>query len=119
MEQTVGATSRIGAPPAAHSQGRHREMPTFTVVTELRESFHVSQHRAQSAELAVASHLASLPYDDGDEIEEEELAWRDRLITGSLAVELLEVHGCANTWMWTEGARHSPQYSTYVIQTEV
>jgi hypothetical protein len=94
-------------------------MPTFTVLTELRGTFHVSQHDAVTPALAVASHLAGLPLEDGDDIAEEELAWLRRLISGISPAVLTEVRGCACTWLWTEGARHSPQYLTYVVQTEV
>ena len=38
---------------------------------------------------------------------------------GNSEPTLLEVAGCEGTWMWLEGARHSPQYSTYVVRTDV
>jgi hypothetical protein len=64
-------------------------MRTFTVITEVDDVFHVSQHRSTWSQTARSEPT------------------------------LLEVGGCEGTWMLLEGARHSPQYSTYVVRTDV
>ena len=45
--------------------------------------------------------------------------WLLSVAEGNSEPTLLEVAGCEGTWMWLEGARHSPQYSTYVVRTDV
>jgi hypothetical protein len=36
-----------------------------------------------------------------------------------LAVELVPVGHCRSTWLWRDGARHEPQYITYIVRTEI
>ena len=92
-------------------------MPIYTLITEIRESFHVSQHEAATPQAAVANHIAALPYDDGAGPFDEELDWLATIGSGAGSVTLVDV--CPAAWMWLEGARHNPPYSTYIVQTEI
>jgi hypothetical protein len=94
-------------------------MPDFTCITEVRDSFHVSQHRADGAEQALRRHIAALPFDDGTGPFDEELEWLQRISNGQQAIELLPMHGCKATWLWGDGARHDPKYITYIVRTAV
>jgi hypothetical protein len=94
-------------------------MDTFTCITEVRGSFHVTQHSAASPAAALRDHIAALPYDDATGPFDEELAWLRRISGGALEVELIALGHCKNTWLWRDGARHDPQYLTYVVTTDV
>jgi len=93
-------------------------MPVYTVVTDYREASHVSQHAASSPEQALALHVGSMPHDDGDE-GEGEIDWLSRIAHGEEPAALLAVGGCANVWLWSDGASRVPPYRTYIVQTEV
>ena len=94
-------------------------MAVFTCITEVHDSFHLSQHAATEAEVALRDHIATLPYDDGAGPFDEELEWLRWVSGGSEPVELLPVEHCQGTWLWRGGARHEPQYITYVVRTDV
>ncbi len=94
-------------------------MAVFTCITEVRESFHLTQHSAGGPEAALRDHLAALPYDDGAGPFGDELEWLRRLSGGIDSVELVTVGHCPGTWMWLGGARHKPPYSTYIVRTAI
>jgi hypothetical protein len=91
----------------------------FTCITEVRESFHLTQHPAAAPEAALRSHIAGLPYDDGAGPFGDELEWLRRVSSGEEPVELLPIGHCRGTWLWREGARYEPRYITYVVRTDV
>lgn len=94
-------------------------MAIFTCITEVRESFHLSQHSSATPEAALRDHIAALPYDDGVGPFGEELDWLLRISSGTEPVEMLPVGHCRATWLWRNGTRYEPQYITYVIRTDV
>lgn len=94
-------------------------MATFTCITEVRDSFHLSQHSVDGPEMALRHHVAGLPYDDADGPFDDELEWLLRVSDGTESVELLAVEHCRGTWMWRAGARYKPPYSTYIVCTDV
>jgi hypothetical protein len=94
-------------------------MDVFTCITEIRESSHLTQHAAASPSAALRDHIAALPYDDGAGPFDEELKWLRRISGGTVPVELTPVGHCKNTWLWRDGARHQPQYLTYIVKTDV
>jgi hypothetical protein len=91
----------------------------FTCITEVRDSFHLTQHAAARPEAALRAHIAALPYDDGAGPFDEELEWLRRTSDGSESVELVPVGHCRGTWLWGDGARYQPQYITYIVRTDV
>ncbi len=93
-------------------------MPRYTCITESRQSFHLTQHDTDKPSDAVRLHLAALPYDDGRGPFDDELDWLQTITGGSAAVTMHPVTQCRGTWLWLEGARHEPQYLTYVVQTD-
>jgi hypothetical protein len=92
-------------------------MSTFTCITEVRESFHVSQHAAEDARAALREHIARLPFDDGAGPFGEELEWLQRVSGGLQEIDLHPVVHCKNTWLWRDGALYRPQYLTYIVET--
>ena len=94
-------------------------MPDFTCITEVRNSFHLSQHRAAAPEDALRAHIAALPFDDGTGPFDEELDWLRSISGGDRSVELMRVRQCAGTWLWLDGARFEPKYVTYIVRTAV
>jgi len=94
-------------------------METFTCITEIRDSFHLSQHTAASPAAALRDHIAALPYDDGAGPFDEELQWLRGINGGNQDVKLVPVGHCKNTWFWLDGAKYQPQYLTYIVKTEV
>ena len=64
-------------------------MAIFTCITEVRESFHLTQHSATAPETALRDHIAALPYDDGVGPFDDELDWLRRVSGGTEAVERL------------------------------
>jgi hypothetical protein len=94
-------------------------MGTFTCITEIRDSSHLSQHAAESPDAALRDHIAALPYDDGAGPFGEELAWLRRISGGRQEIALIPVGHCKNTWLWLDGARYEPQYLTYIVKTQV
>ena len=82
-------------------------MAVFTCITEVRESFHLTQHLAGGPEAGMRDHLAALPYDDGAGPFGDELEWLRRLSGGIDSVELVTVGHCPGTWMWLGGAHTS------------
>ena len=96
---------------------RQKILDTYTCITEIRGSMHVSQHSARSAEDALRIHIGRLPYDDGAGPFEDELAWLQSITSGTEPVKLLPV--APSAWLWSEGARYEPPYTTYVVKTNV
>ncbi len=94
-------------------------MAVFTCITEVRESFHLTQHSATGPEAALRDHIAALPYDDGTGPFDEELEWLRRVSGGAEPVEMLPVGHCRGTWLWRGGSRFEPQYITYIVRTDV
>jgi len=93
-------------------------MPVYTVVTDYRETSHVSQHAASSPERALVLHVSCMPYDDADG-GDEEIDWLSRVAHGEESVGLLPVAGCAHVWLWRDGASRVPPCGTYIVQTEL
>src|SRR5262245_10230199 len=91
----------------------------FTCITEVRNSFHVTQHTAFGPVEALREHIAALPYDDGAGPNDDELEWLRRVSGGEEQVELLPVGHCRGTWLWSNGARYEPQYITHIVRTAV
>ena len=91
----------------------------FTCITEVRGSFHLTQHAKTGPEAALRDHIAALPYDDGAGPFDDELEWLRRVIGEAEPVEMLPVGHCRGTWLWLGGTRHEPQYITYVVRTDV
>jgi hypothetical protein len=54
-----------------------------TCITEVRESFHLSQHSATGPEAALRDHVAAMPKDDGAGPFDEELEWLLRVSGGA------------------------------------
>ena len=94
-------------------------MDTFTCITEIRDSFHLTQHAAESPAAALREHIAALPFSDGAGPFDEELEWLQRVSGGKEGVEMIPVGHCKNTWLWSDGARYQPQYLTYIVKTDV
>ncbi|MDR0441473.1 MAG: hypothetical protein LBI59_10945 [Candidatus Accumulibacter sp.] len=94
-------------------------MPYFTCITTINDSIHLKQVEAGGAAAALREAVAALPYDDGAGPFDEELEWLRQVSAGEAPVTMNPVGHCKNTWLWSEGARHEPQYLTYVIQTDV
>jgi hypothetical protein len=94
-------------------------MPHFTFVTTVRDSVYLKQVKAPSVNAALREAIAALPFDNGGGPFDEELEWLQQVATGGTTVTLHLVHGCENTWLWIEGARHEPQYLTHAVQTEM
>jgi hypothetical protein len=92
-------------------------VPDFTCITEVRGSFHLSQHPSATPEEALREHVAALPFDDGEGPFDEELEWLRRIAGAQQAVELLPVRQCPGTWLWLDGARYEPKYITYIVRT--
>jgi hypothetical protein len=92
---------------------------TYTVITENRDAFRLSQHACETPETALAQHIGQLPFDDGAGPFDEELDWLQAVASGEAQITLLEVSSCRGTWMWLEGARSNPPYSTYLVRTEL
>jgi len=92
---------------------------TFTCITEVRGSIHLTQHGAADPATALREHIASLPFDDGSGPFGDELDWLQSIAGGEADVDLLPVGHCKNTWLWLDGARYEPQYLTYLVQTDV
>lgn len=97
----------------------HRFPVTFTCISEVRNSSHITQHRAPTPSDALREHIASLPYDDGTGPVGDELEWLRAVAGRQQEVTLVSVGHCKNTWLWLEGARYQPQYLTYLVQTDV
>ncbi len=89
----------------------------FTCTTEVRRSFHLTQHVATEPSAALREHIAKLPYDDGAGPFDEELESLRRVSGGLQEIELLPVTQCKNTWPWRDGALYRPQYLTYIVKT--
>ena len=96
-----------------------KRVAIFTCITEVRESFHLTQHSADAPEAALREHIAALPYDDGAGPFGEELERLLRVSSGPEPVEMLPVGHCRGTWLWLGGARYNPKYITYVVRTDV
>ncbi len=95
-------------------------MPSYTCITHIRNSFHVTQHTANGPEAALRVHIEKLPYDDGTGPFDKELEWLQHIAGGTEQVTMHALGGdCNNTWLWLEGARYDPQYHTYVVQSDV
>ena len=94
-------------------------MAVFTCITEVRESFHLTQHSAAGPEAALRDPIAALPFDDSAGPFDEELEWLRRVSGGTEPVEMLPVNHCRGRWLWLGGARYEPQYLTYVVRTDV
>jgi len=94
-------------------------VPVFTCITEVRKSFHLSQHVASEPESALRDHIAAIPYDDGAGPFDDELEWLHRVSSGVEQIEMHPVGHCRSTWLWLSGARHEPQYITYVVRTDI
>jgi len=91
---------------------------TYTVITENRAAFQLSQHTCETPEAALAQHVGQLPFDDGDGPFDDELAWLQAVASGEKQT-LVEVVSCSGTWLWLEGGRREPPYSTYLVRTEL
>ncbi|WP_152049376.1 hypothetical protein [Tautonia marina] len=94
-------------------------MAVFTCITEVRESFHLSQHTSATPEAALRDHIAALPYDDGTGPFDDELEWLLRVSGGTEPVEMLPIGHCRVTWLWKGGTLYEPKYITYVVRTDV
>jgi hypothetical protein len=94
-------------------------MGTFTCLTLVRNSFHVTQHIRTDPEAALRDHIAALPYDDGTGPLDEELEWLQEISGGIKGVQLIALDYCKGTWMWLDGARFEPQYLTYIVKTDI
>lgn len=94
-------------------------MAVFTCITEVRDSFHLTQHSAIGPEAALRDHIAGLPYDDGIGPFDGELEWLRRVTSGEEPIEMLPVEHCRGTWLWRGGTRYEPQYITYIVRTDV
>ena len=94
-------------------------MPHFTCITLIRDSFHLTQHPAGCPEDALREHIGKLPHDDGEGAFDEELDWLLGVAEGRGPIKLLPLESCPGTWMWEDGARHKPPYSTYIVRTAV
>jgi hypothetical protein len=94
-------------------------MPTFTCITENRGSAHLTQHDVPSAEEALRKHVGKLPYDDGDDIPNDEIDWLIAVSDGTRKVVLIPCSKFANVWLWRDGADHEPRYCTYIVKTDV
>ncbi len=94
-------------------------MSTFTVITQVLDSFHLSQHGGDTPERALADHISRLPHNDASGPFDDELEWLQEVAGGERKPTLVAVGGCQRTWMWLEGSRHAPRYTTYIVQTEV
>ena len=93
-------------------------MATFTCITNIRDSIHITQHDTDSPDAALREHIAALPHDDGSGPFDGELDWLHSFSGGSADLALLPVTGCVNSWLWADGARYEPQYLTYLVQTD-
>lgn len=91
-------------------------MTCYTCVTTNRGHTHVSQHYEDSPESALINHISELPFFEGINPIGDELYWLQSIALGkkSLTLELKK----KNTWVWKEGEKYSPAYSTYIIKTE-
>ena len=94
-------------------------MPHFTCITLIRDSFHLTQHPADRPEDALREHIGKLPYDDGEGPFDDGLDWLLGVAEGRQSIELLPLTDCPGTWMWLDGARYKPPYSTYIVRTAV
>jgi hypothetical protein len=94
-------------------------MPYFTCITTINDSIYLRQVEAGDSTAALREAVAALPYDDGTGPFDEELEWLQQASGAQVPVTMHPVAHCKNTWLWLEGARHEPQYLTYVIQTDV
>ena len=94
-------------------------MAVFTCITKVRKSFHLSQHKAIDHVEALREHIAALPFDDGVGPFDKELTWLQNVSGGTVASEFIPVDNCKGTWLWLDGARHNPQYITYIVRTDV
>jgi hypothetical protein len=92
-------------------------MPYYSVISECRGSFHVTQWTAATPQHALSEHVKSLPYDDGSGPHDDELRWLQSVGSGAGAITLHSVGKTGTMWLWMEGARHEPQYITYVVET--
>ncbi len=92
---------------------------TFTCITNIRDSIHITQHAAASPTDALREHIAALPYDDGTGPFDAELDWLHSVSGGDLEIALIPVTQATNTWLWLDGARYEPQYLTYIVQTDI
>ncbi|MBB6430267.1 hypothetical protein [Algisphaera agarilytica] len=91
----------------------------FTCITESNGIFHLSQHTSSTPDAALREHVAVLPVDDGVDPFDAELDWLLKVSDGATELELIPVSDCPGTWLWIDGARHQPQYSTYIVRTDV
>ncbi len=110
---------RIVSRGMVESGVRRQTMDTFTCITDIRDSFHLTQHAAANPTAALRDHIAALPYDDGAGPFDEELEWLQRIGDGTQEIKLIPVGHCKNTWLWLDGARYQPQYLTYIVKTDV
>jgi hypothetical protein len=94
-------------------------MNTYTCLTEIRESMHLTQHVIDNPEAALRAHIGALPFDDGVGPFDEELEWLQQVSDGSQEIQLSPIGHCRNTWLWLEGARYQPQYLTYIVKTDM
>lgn len=94
-------------------------MATFTCITDVRNSIHLSQHSAEHPAAALRDHIAALPFSDATGPFDDELDWLLAVSGGSQPIALLPVGGCKNSWLWHDGAIHDPQYLTYVVKTDL
>jgi len=95
-------------------------MPTFTVITLVGDEYHVTQHRYDTPERALADNIGRLPHDDGSGPLDEELEWLVAVAEGRSKVTLDGVHRRFHgTWRWLEGEQHVPAYRSWVVQTDV
>ena len=94
-------------------------MPVFTCLSEIRESFHVTQHVSVDPEAALRSHILQFPYDDGDGPSDDELEWLLRVGDGREPIELVPVSECRGTWLWASSSFDGLRVVTYIVRTEL
>lgn len=94
-------------------------MPHFTCLTENRDCIYLMQFEAETPDRALRLAITALPYDDLAGPFEEELNWLHEVAAGEVPVTMQPVVHCRSTWLWLEGARYYPPYTTYVIKTDV
>lgn len=93
-------------------------MPSvFTVITEWRESVHVTQRHCATPEQALVANIGALPHEDSRDDAEGD--WLARVSRNEEGITLTPVAGCSAVWLWLDGARRSPQCLSYVVRTDV
>ena len=93
-------------------------MPLYTGIFQVGDSTEILQASASNEQAALGELIGRLPYDDGDELSENDETMLCDIASGDLRSELTPVGGRRNVWIWLAGLRLDAPIDAYVIKTD-